>query len=275
MPGVAPRPDAEVVSQSTDITPGALAAFGTPIRAGRDIDERDTEDAPKVMLVNEAFVRRFFPGRNMIGAPVALTYRNGNLGDMPLGTWTVVGIAADAAYRSIRTPMRPTIYMPLAQRGRDPILQTYFYIAVRSASGSPGLLTRSVAAALTAVNRDLTLTFRPLSTLVDESLAQDRLVAMLSGFFGALALLLAGLGLYGVTAYAVARRRTEIGIRMALGAPPARVVRLVLARVAWLVGRGRARRRRRQPVGVDADRVVALRAGASRSADVRRRARSR
>lgn len=109
---------------------------------------------------------------------------------------------------------------------------------MRSASGSPALLTRGVAAALTAVNRDLTLTFRPLATLVDESLAQDRLVAMLSGFFGALALLLAGLGLYGVTAYAVARRRTEIGIRMALGAPPASVVRLVVARVALLVGTG-------------------------------------
>ena len=127
--------------------------------------------------------------------------------------------------------MRPTIYMPLAQRGQ-PILQTYFYIAVRSASGSPRLLTRSVSAALTAINRDLTLTFQPMSTLVDESLAQDRLVAMLSGFFGALALLLAGLGLYGVTACAVARR-PEIGIRMALGAPPSRVMRW-----CWRVSHG-------------------------------------
>jgi putative ABC transport system permease protein len=237
-PGVVPRPDAEVVSQYTDITPGALASYGTPILAGRDIDDRDTDVAPQVMLVNEAFVRRFFPGRNLVGAPVALTYRSGQYGDVPLGVRMVAGIVGDAAYRSIRTPMRPTIYVPMAQRGGDPILQTYFYIAVRSASGSPALLTRSVAAALTAVNRDLTLTFRSLSTVVDESLAQDRLVAMLSGFFGVLALLLAGLGLYGVTAYAVARRRTEIGIRMALGAPPAGVVRLVLARVALLVGTG-------------------------------------
>jgi putative ABC transport system permease protein len=74
--------------------------------------------------------------------------------------------------------------------------------------------------------------------VVDDSLAQDRVVATLSAFFGVLALLLAGLGLYGVTAYAVARRRTEIGIRMALGAPPSGVVRLVLARVAVLVGTG-------------------------------------
>ena len=236
-PGVAPRADAEVVSQLTTITPGALASFGTPIRVGRDFDDRDTTASPKVILVNEALVRRFFPGRNVVSASVALTFRSGAYGDVPLGQYTVVGVAADATYRSIREPMRPTIYMPMAQRA-DPLLFTYFFIAVRAASGSPALLTRSVAAALTAVNRDLTVTFRPLSTVVDESLAQDRLVAMLSGFFGVLALLLAGLGLYGVTAYAVARRRTEIGIRMALGAPPSEVVRLVLARVAMLVGMG-------------------------------------
>ena len=237
-PGVTPRPDDEVVSQFSDITPGALASYGTPIQAGRDVDERDTAGTPKVMLVNEALVRRFFPGRHMVGAPLALTFRTGQYGDIPLGTYVVIGVTADAAYRSLRTPMRPTIYVSMAQRGRDPILQTYFYIAVRSASGSPALLTRSVAAALAAINPDLTLTFRPLTTIVDESLAQDRLVAVLSGFFGGLALLLAGLGLYGVTAYAVARRRMEIGIRMALGAPPAGVVRLVLARVALLVGAG-------------------------------------
>ena len=190
-----------------------------------------------MILVNDALARRFFPGRNMVGASVALTFRSGHGGDIPLGTYTVVGIAADAAYRTIRAPMGPTIYMPMSQRG-DPILFDYFFIAVRSASGSPALLTRSVAAALTGVNRELTMTFRSLSMVVDESLAQDRLVAMLSAFFGALALLLAGLGLYGVTAYAVTRRRVEIGIRMALGAPPSGVVRLVLARVACLVGAG-------------------------------------
>jgi predicted permease len=236
-PGAVPSPDAEVVSQGMDVSPGLLASFGIPIRAGRDIDDHDTNAAPKIMLVNEAFARRFFPGRDMVGAPLALTFRSGQYGDVPLGVRTVVGVVGDSAYRSIRTPMRPTIYTPLAQR-TDPLLFTYFYIAVRAASESPALLARSVSAALTAVNRDITMTFRPLSAVVDDSLAQDRLVAMLSGFFGVLALLLAGLGLYGVTAYAVARRRTEIGIRMALGAQPAGVVRLVLARVAVLVGIG-------------------------------------
>jgi putative ABC transport system permease protein len=103
---------------------------------------------------------------------------------------------------------------------------------------STARLSRSVSAAITGVNRDLALTFRPLADQVDASLTQERLVAMLAGFFGALALLLAGLGLYGVTSYAVSRRRTEIGIRMALGAAPGGVVRLVLSRVTVLVGVG-------------------------------------
>jgi ABC-type antimicrobial peptide transport system permease subunit len=105
-------------------------------------------------------------------------------------------------------------------------------------SASPVLLTRSVAAALTAVNPDLRLTFRLVADQVNASLTQDRLVAMLSGFFGGLALLLAGLGLYGVTAYTVARLRAEIGIRMAVGAVPVGIVRLVLGRLSLLVGLG-------------------------------------
>jgi ABC-type antimicrobial peptide transport system permease subunit len=95
-----------------------------------------------------------------------------------------------------------------------------------------------VAAALSAVDRSLAFTFRPLQDRIDASLTQERLVALLSGFFGALALLLAALGLYGVTSYVVTRRRAEIGIRMALGAEPVGVLRLVLARVLMLVALG-------------------------------------
>ena len=109
---------------------------------------------------------------------------------------------------------------------------------MRAAARSLPLLTRSIADAIGGVNKDLALTFRPLSDQVSASLTQERIVAMLSGFFGGLALLLAGLGLYGVTSYAVSRRRGEIGIRMALGAAPASVIRLVLGRVSALVGIG-------------------------------------
>jgi ABC-type antimicrobial peptide transport system permease subunit len=111
-------------------------------------------------------------------------------------------------------------------------------LSVRASAGSPMSLARSIAAALTAADRDLVFTFRPMADQVSASLTQERLIAMLAGFFGALALLLAGLGLYGVTSYAVSRRRAEIGIRMALGATQSGVVRLVLSRVTTLVAIG-------------------------------------
>jgi ABC-type antimicrobial peptide transport system permease subunit len=99
-------------------------------------------------------------------------------------------------------------------------------------------MTRSIAEALTATDPDLVFGFRPMTEQVSANVIQERVVALLSGFFGALALLLAGLGLYGMTAYAVACRRTELGIRMALGATGPRVVRLVVSRAAYLVGVG-------------------------------------
>src|SRR5436190_16928439 len=100
------------------------------------------------------------------------------------------------------------------------------------------LMARSVSMALMAVDHDLVITFRPMTDHVNASSTQERVIAMVSGFFGGLALLLAGLGLYGVTSYAVNRRRTEIGIRMALGAAPGGVIRLVLRRVVMLVSVG-------------------------------------
>jgi ABC-type antimicrobial peptide transport system permease subunit len=99
-------------------------------------------------------------------------------------------------------------------------------------------LTKNLASALAELNPQLALTIRPLVAQINASITQERLVALLAGMFGALALLLAGIGLYGVTAYMVASRRREIGIRMALGAQAARVVRLVLARISVLVGAG-------------------------------------
>jgi hypothetical protein len=224
---------------ATNTRPPAIADTG--IRAGRDFDDHDTLTAPSVMLVNDAFVRRFAAGREVVGTTLALAMRIPPSSDFPMGSKTIVGIVGDTVFRSIREPVAPTIYLPLAQ-WEGPLPQYTFHIGVRSSTGNPASVSRVVQAALLGVNGDLTTTFEPLSQQVDEALAADRVLAVLSGFFGAMALLLAGLGLYGVIAYAVARRRVEIGIRLAIGAAPADIVRMVLARVSRLVG-GRGDRR--------------------------------
>jgi ABC-type antimicrobial peptide transport system permease subunit len=185
--------------------------------------------------VNEAFARRFSPGASPIGKPLTLTFRA--QGDYLLGTLTIVGVVRDSVFRSIRSPDEPTVYLALGQ-DTSPILTNNFYFGVRSTRQPTEQLTHTVSAAILAVNRDIVLKVRPIGDEVRDALAQDRIVAELSGFFGGLALLLAGLGLYGVTSYAVTRRRAELGIRMALGAAPATVIRLVLARVSALVAAG-------------------------------------
>ena len=187
------------------------------------------------MIVNEAFARRFSPGASPIGKPLTLTFRA--QGDYSLGTLTVVGVVRDSVFRSIRSPDEPTVYLALGQ-DTSPILTTNFYLGVRSTRQPPQQPTRAVSAAILGVNRDIVLKARPIGDEVRDAMAQDRIVAELSGFFGGLALLLAGLGLYGVTSYAVTRRRAELGIRMALGAAPGGVIRLVLSRVTLLVAVG-------------------------------------
>jgi predicted permease len=218
---------------TNQITPGWFATYGTAVRAGRDIDERDVQGALPVALVNDAYALKFLAGRNPIGETVTLL-------EDTAPPRTIVGVVSDAVYVSVRDGVRPTLYIPLAQRdtGGPTDLTANITISVRSSAGSPAALAPRVATALTGVDRNLTFTFRSLQDRVDASLTQERLVAVLTGFFGLLALLLAGLGLYGVTSYAVTRRHAEIGIRMALGAEPAGVVRLVLVRVFVLVALG-------------------------------------
>jgi predicted permease len=211
------------------ITPGWLATYGTAVLAGRDIDGRDTQGALPVALVNEAYARKFLSNRNPIGEAVTFVEAQPR---------TIVGVVTDAVYVSVRDGVRPTVYVPLAQHDGPRVPLPNVQISVRASAGSPAVLAPRVAATLTAVDSNLAMTFRPLQDRIDASLTRERLVALLSGFFGALALLLAALGLYGVTSYAVTRRRAEIGIRMALGAEPAGVLRLVLVRVFMLVALG-------------------------------------
>ena len=212
------------------VTPDWFTTYGTRLLGGRDVDRRDSAAAPLVAVVNEAFVRRFLPGRSVLGQTI--TQFPGRT------TRTIVGVIGDALYRSARDPVAPTMYVPLLQFDWSDTPFSSVSISLRTATGLPVLVTPSVAAALANVDRGLSFTSISLADQVSASLARERLIAALSGLFGGLALALAGLGLFGVTSYAVSRRRTELGIRMALGAAPASVVRLVLSRMFLLVTAG-------------------------------------
>jgi hypothetical protein len=223
------------ISYRNVITPDWFATYGTRLVAGRDFDARDRLSSPPVAIVNETFVRRFLQGANPLGRRI----RNPSSVPGETRPWIeVVGVVADAAYLSLRAAVPPTMYIPLAQRTPDSRFFQVATLSVRAQGGSPLSLARGVGNAIARVDSDVAITFTALKQQVDTALVQERIVAILSGWFSILALLLSALGIYGVTSYAVNRRRTEIGIRMAIGAAPARIVRLVLARVIVLLGFG-------------------------------------
>ncbi len=232
--GEAPLPPRGAFSALNLISPGWFQTMGIPLVRGRDVTRQDRLDTPPVVVVNETFAQTFVPGASAIGRTLTLF-----LPGPPPPPVEIVGVVSDTVYGGLRARIRPTIFLPLAQRDAVwwPFL-TSVNLSIRSNAGRPELLTKSVTSAIGAVNPDLALTFHPLTDYVNDSLVQERLVTLLSGSFAVLALLLAALGLYGVTAYSVARRRTEIAVRMALGALPGNIVRLVLTRVLVLVAVG-------------------------------------
>ena len=206
------------------VTPGWFAAYGTAVRIGRDFTVHDTAEAPPVVVVNEAFVRALMPGRFPLGETIVHPRYQGSEVQR-----TIVGIVDDAVFDSQREGIHPIVYLPMAQAvANRPNGASEISVGVRPAVGSPMQLARSVGAAVSGVDPGLTFTFHLLMDHVNASVTQERIVAMLSGLFGGLALLIAALGLYGMTSYAVSRRFTEIGIRMALGAQRAHVLGLIL-----------------------------------------------
>jgi ABC-type antimicrobial peptide transport system permease subunit len=178
------------------------------------------------------YVRKILAGRHAIGETV------GGLGDIRR---VIVGVVGDTVVgRSLRDPVPPAMYLPVAQSagaGRPP--DSGIRVSARLAtSEGTSAMTRSIGTALAGVDRDLAFSFRPLADFVGSAVARERLVAVLSGFFGGLAVLLAAAGLYGVTAYAGAQRRKETAIRIALGAQRGQVVRQVLRRGMTLTAIG-------------------------------------
>ena len=197
------------------VSPRYFATLGISIRAGRDFDERDSARVPHVAIVNKSFARRHFPGEDPIGRTLIT-----GMAELPS---RIVGVVADVRSTGLNTPPEADYFLPALQRP-----ETFTNILVRT-SVSPSAMVPFVREALRTVDPDLPL-LQPqaLSTSIAQTIADRKLALALLAGFAALALVLASLGVYSVMAHLVAFRTSEIGIRMALGASPHAVMRMVL-----------------------------------------------
>jgi putative ABC transport system permease protein len=212
------------------VSPGYFVTLETPLLSGRDFNDSDTATSPKVAIVSQAFVRKFLNG----ASPLGQTFRIWQPSGHPVTFYEIVGVVKDSKYQDMHEEIGPISFFPIAQREKPDLSDQ---IIVRSAAALPGLIT-SLKGVISDVNPAIDVEFKVFKTQIRESLLRDQLMATLSGFFGFLAALLAAIGLYGVFSYAVVQRTNEIGIRMALGAQRADVMRMIMreAGVVLLVG---------------------------------------
>jgi putative ABC transport system permease protein len=221
----------DAISWMNRTSPGYFETTGTPFVAGRDFNSHDTLGSPLVAVVDEAMAQKFLGG---VEKAVGRTFQW--MAGPTKRTLEVIGVVKNTKYRNLRDDPPPIIYVAQSQ-DTSPGVTESFELRV---AGPPTSVVSAVKDSLAQVNPDIMLDFRTLTTQMEETLTRERLLATLSGFFGGLALLLATIGLYGVMSYNVARRRGEIGIRMALGAGQSRVLRMVLGEVAVLISIGLA-----------------------------------
>ena len=206
--------------------------LSTPIVAGRAFDERDTRATPKVAVVSESFVRAYMPKADALGQSFQITAPAGE----PQPSYQIVGVVRDTKYGSLRESFAPIAFLSVRQADEPDDGPNYVMHASTTLAAVSAAATRTIA----AMNPALTVQYQTLRAQLRASLLRERLMATLSGFFGGLAVLIATVGLYGVMSYSVARRRVEIGIRMALGADRGSVVRLIVREAAWLLLAGAA-----------------------------------
>jgi predicted permease len=212
------------------IGPGYFSGIGIPLLLGREIELRDTANSLRVCVINEAFAKRYFAGRNPIGKHVTDTWGDGHL------IMEVVGVAKDVKDHRLRGKVQERFYVAAAQ-GDGPIPPS-IYFEVRTIA-DPVHALDTVRQAILRVDANLpVLDARAVGELIDAQNVQPRMIARLCGIFGAIALLLAATGLYGVLSYNVARRTNEIGIRMALGAGHGSVIGMIFKETSVLIGAG-------------------------------------
>lgn len=216
-------------AQNRQATPGWFAAMGIPLVRGRLIERSDDDKAPRVLLVNEAFTKRYFPNGDAIGKRIRL----GKLtADFPWAT--IVGIVGDVRGFTLDEPPLPTMYWPVAQIRATPSLA----IVVRTQS-DPATLTAAVRDAMGEIDKTQPIyDMQTLDQLVAKSLDQRRFTLTLMVLFGVIALVLSAIGIYGVMAFAVTQRTQEIGIRMALGASAIDVLKMVVGSGMFLASIG-------------------------------------
>ena len=217
-------------------TPGWFATMGIPLRSGRDFGAGDRVGSGPVAIVNETFVRRFLPGEPLPTQPIGQRVR---LGFEPGTRYEIVGVVGDTVYTTPREGMLATMYVSMAQRNPSEFWPTVL-LTINAAPGTRATVERDVAEALRRADPAIAFTFGTFNQLVEATVTQERLIALVSAFFGGLALLLAAVGLYGVVAHAVRAREKEIGLRIALGAAPSSILRLVFERVGVLIAAGLA-----------------------------------
>ncbi|MEO8677487.1 MAG: FtsX-like permease family protein [Vicinamibacterales bacterium] len=218
------------IAMFNGLTQEYFTALGTPLLAGRDFSAADSATAPRVAVVNEAFAKKYFKGQNPVGRTFVIE-GGGPRPDRPL---EIIGLVANAKYLTLREQPEPTMYGSMPQEER---VNSSVRLVVK-ASGAPLAARAAVLQAIANVNKEIVVDLKTLDEDLGAAVIQERLIASLSAFFGGLALLLAALGLYGVMSYSVTRRKNEIGIRMALGAEPDTVIRLVLGHVAFITVAG-------------------------------------
>ncbi|HEY1677143.1 MAG TPA: ABC transporter permease [Candidatus Sulfotelmatobacter sp.] len=227
--GQTPDPEKEQSASNNAVGAGFFHTMGIPILAGRDFNESDTASATKVGILSESLARKAFPGQNPIGKRVLAHFHpnEGKPGDLI----EIVGVSGDTRYWSLKQGPVGMFYQPYRQVS-DLDFGATFELRTRL---RPEAIAPSLRGVVQSIDPDLPLQeIRTQQEQIDSSMQQERIIAALTASFGVLALVLACVGVYGVMAYSVAQRTSEIGIRMALGALPKEVLAMVLREATWV-----------------------------------------